>query len=1164
MERALNPEILALALGDHATLPSPSKLSELMTSAELGLLQRKPAFDADLLGNGWYLHAIGSSKYALKTYGIERQRAAFQVSAHIFDLYLQSQDLERTERLKYSFASQVAYLRSQLDPNAIAIFGRIKSIFNPSLKLTQDPEEIALSCAVSLLGMNVDYVYRLTTLIRNEINLFVTEWDLESIFDTPFGASGGVALATRDLISYLIYGRTGNLDRARELLINSIRSEASSSDQISRWVAAHLLNLTGDLQNSSIWTVLPPDVSPNVRRAFSMASPKILSLWPPQIQLFDESKTKGINPLSSEVKRLFLATPTSGGKTLLAQLLIISHLSTTDTSVCYIAPTRSLCREVAASLEKRLRYLEKEIRTELPEGNWADDLLAQLNPNPEVEVMTPERLSYLLHVDGEGVLQKFGMFIFDEVHTIGELGRGWTLEEELAYLQYATEGRNHRIAFISAAIGNKIQFIEWLGKNGNDVVQLSSDWRGPRRLYTIWRTEPDWQKPTEELPSKRAKYAKRLIYPLHGRLDTLLPHSKDFYSFQMSDPIGQLALKSDARGENRTRDNENSTPYYKMLVPLIQHLALSGPVLIVESTIPRTINLAKAIASELQDQESPAISQLLDMVDTKLGTEHSLRDTLSKGVAYHHGSLPQEVRSLIEDSVSQGQLNILVATTTMTDGINLPVRSVVIASQGSYTKEGYEEFITGPKLINAIGRAGRAAKETEGIVVLALNQKISKDDFQRFTPDPSAMTVTSNIATQRALEALANFEDLVRQNEDAIFQVNHQIISKFLSFIWFFAFEVERRNELLDNDKLLQFLTKTLAWAQLNEDNQKRWFSVAQKLVSQYSKANPSARKRWASSGTSLNSARVLEQIAYEISTELESVAGHLALVDAINLILDKDRIGRILALSESPQRKVFTARSGLNRQEVQFPVKDILRDWVMGEELVVISNSFFGQIDDIDFRFEQVGEYTNDYFENFFPWVFGTIISWTNSILIEKGSTQTLPRAIPAHIRWGVKNKAALALMFQGIISRSLANKIGTIWEESSMDIDVHSWLRSMDINEWRERFSASIPELRNLLEFARIRRGGIAADVINKGAIVIDVQALENELSLTEVLLLPEAESDISPIGLWSGGKLVARILSRDQADVASLLSTGLVFAKLEINSGVGKLELSLIAVE
>lgn len=46
MERALDPKLLALALGHHETLPTPENLSELLARAELGLLQRKPAFSA--------------------------------------------------------------------------------------------------------------------------------------------------------------------------------------------------------------------------------------------------------------------------------------------------------------------------------------------------------------------------------------------------------------------------------------------------------------------------------------------------------------------------------------------------------------------------------------------------------------------------------------------------------------------------------------------------------------------------------------------------------------------------------------------------------------------------------------------------------------------------------------------------------------------------------------------------------------------------------------------------------------------------------------------------------------------------------------------------------------------------------------------------------------
>lgn len=1161
MERSLDPQLLALALGQHEILPTPEALSELLARAELGLLQHKPEFTNELLGNGWYLHAIGSSKYALRTYGIERQRAAFQVAAHIFDLYLQSQELEQIDVLKCSFASQVAYVRSQLDPNSIAIYSRIKTSLRLDMNLVENYQEVALSCGVALLGINVDYIYRLNDVIRAEIDLLLNEWDVDDIFDSPFGAAAGVALATRQLISYLVYGRVENIDRARDLLITSIRSQPSSNDQISRWVAAHLLNLADDFQNSSIWTVLPPDVSPEARKAFSMASPKILTLWPPQIQLFSENMAKGVNPLSGDVKRLFFATPTSGGKTLLAQLLIVSHLSTTDSSVCYVAPTRSLCREVASSLEKRLRYLEKDIVSGLPEGNWVDDLT---DLNPQVEVMTPERLSFLLRSDSEKVLQKYGLFIFDEVHTLGEEGRGWTLEEDLAYLQYATEGTHHRIVFISAAVGNKIQFIEWLGTNGNDVISLSSEWRGPRRMYTIWRTEPDWQNSSVAIVSKRAKYAKRITYPLHGRLDTLIPHSKEFYSFQTTEAIGQLVLQADEQGQNRKRDGTYSTPYYKMLVPLIQHLALSGPVLIVESTVPRAINLAKAIASELEKVDSPPVNQLLDMVETKLGSEHSLHQALSRGVAYHHGSLPQEVRTLIEDAISQGQLNILVATTTMTDGVNLPVRSVVIASQGSFTKEGYEEYITGPKLINAIGRAGRAAKETEGVVVLALNEQVSPEDFKRFTPDPAEMAVTSNIATKRALEALADFENLIRESEDEIFQAPDQIISKFLSFIWYFAFEVEKRNEAMNDDKIRQFLGKTLGWGQLDQDDQSRWFSVAQKVISKYSDTEPSTRKRWAKSGTSLGSAQILEGIAIEVASEVKGLTQPISLLDAIKIILDKNRVNKILSLTECPKNRVFTTRAGKNRQEIAISIGALLQNWITGDELIDISNSFFNEIADLDYRLEQVGDYINRYFENFFPWIFGTIIEWTNAILAENGVLQTLPRAIPAHIRWGVQNSTALELMFQGIVSRGLANRIGRMWEETIPDMDVHSWLRSMDIDEWQEKFEASIPELRNLLEFARVRRGGIAAKVLNNGTATINVQALVDDFPSSYVSLKPENESDLSPIGIWLNGNLVDRIPSRDQADIASLMSTGLVVAKIEIRSGNGTLDLSLISTE
>ena len=97
--------------------------------------------------------------------------------------------------------------------------------------------------------------------------------------------------------------------------------------------------------------------------AFTIGSPPVLALWEPQRDLL----TGDPSPFDPGVRRMVLAVPTSGGKTLLAQLLAIEHLDRTDRSVCYVAPTRSLCREVRRAMASRVRILQRETGPELPD-----------------------------------------------------------------------------------------------------------------------------------------------------------------------------------------------------------------------------------------------------------------------------------------------------------------------------------------------------------------------------------------------------------------------------------------------------------------------------------------------------------------------------------------------------------------------------------------------------------------------------------------------------------------------------------------------------------------------------------------------------------------------------------------------------------------------------
>lgn len=1159
MERALDPELLRLALGQHDALPSAEQISELIAQAELTLLLGNPQIDETVANTAWYLHAVASSKYALKTYGLQRQRAAFRVSAHIFDLITKNQTLDKLEKLKFCFASQVAYLRSELDPNAIAVYYQEASNTIPSeLSLLSNQTEVALCCGVGFLGFDVGYIYGVTRSLREEINRLLSAWNIPNMFSTPYGSAAGIAFAVRDLMTVLVYGRTELLDRAREALQKAILSEASSDDQISRWVAAHILNLFGDLTSSSIWSVLPPETPTNVKRAFALGRPRVLTLWPPQIDLIAPSSPDDPSPLSPTVKRLFLSTPTSSGKTLLAQLLIASHLATEQTSIYYVAPTRSLCREVRVALESRLRFLGREIADDLPEGDWLDGLVTS---EPHVEVMTPERLSYLLRSDSQRVLSEVGMFIFDEVHNLGDQNRGWTLEQDLTYLHFATVATSHRLILMSAAVGNRNHFVKWMEAENHRVVHRFSEWRGPRRVHAIYRTAPDWNAPSES-SIRSTTYVKRMTYPMFGRLDVRISQTGKDLHLSTSEPIGQLTFKITPAGK-QDKDETNSTPFYRMLIPIIEYLAKSGSVLIIETTRPATVRMAKAIAETQNASDPSKIKSLSGLVKSRLGNQHPLWGVVQKGVAYHHSSLPHEIRVAIEDAVTLGNIQFLVATTTMTEGVNLPVKSVVVASQGvHYGPNNYIEYITGSKLINAIGRAGRATKETEGIVVLARQAQPEVEDFNRLRPSDTDLYVTSQLATKQALDELAAFEIAQRTMEDAIFQITSAVVSDFVSFVWFVAAQLEIASSYTtDLTHIAKVLQHSLAWIQLTPQQQEQWLKLADVVIQRYISTEETTRRRWATSGTSVGSASKIESIARSLVSTVRNSDISDEPTEVVRLILADGRVEQILALSEAPRIVVHTQRAGQNRPIVEISVEKLLVEWMLGTELVVMAEGNWASIPDIDYRFEQLGDFIYKHFEIFLPWAFGTIITWANQFLADDGETRTLPRALPAYVRWGVSNPAALELMSKGLASRTLAMRIANSWHSENIQLGVIDWLKILSAKDWQRLFSASSAEVGLLLNFCRNQQSGAAVELMRNGITTITVDTDFPEFSLSPATISSVEDGELTTLGVWVQGQPVGRVQSKDQADINAIQSSGLDTAiSFSATSGVGSLQISL----
>ena len=786
--------------------------------------------------------------------------------------------------------------------------------------------------------------------------------------------------------------------------------------------------------------------------------------------------------------------------------------------------------------------MRKEVASET--SDFLDALLID-GRLPAVEVMTPERLSSQLRADSQSVLDRFGLFIFDEAHNVGGDRRGWTLEAALTYLHHATQLTEHRIALISAAVGNRGHFISWLKRGETGPSRHTSDRRGPRRVHCVWTTYAAWDQGVVT-PGASKKYPFIETVPIWGLLNTRLTSATTPHTLRSTNPVGELTFYLNAK---RTRVKPKSrTPGYRSLLPLITHLGSGGPVLIVEATRPQTVQTARALAQFVGDLPDSESDPLQSLVRLRLGDEHPLASILRAGVAYHHGSLPQEIRTAIEDAIAEGRLQYLVATTTMTEGVNLPVRSVVVAATGSYSKGSeFQEYIRGAKLVNAIGRAGRAAKETEGIIVLSRQSEYSSSHFQLLEPDEDETTALSWLATSNALSELADFEAVQLAAQDAVLEFDGEHVSSFLSFIWFVSAELERLATPVTEAAVAAVMERSLAWVQLDEDGRVRWRDVINKAIPAYLAVPVSTRRRWARSDRPIPAATRIETLARRLTDDVRqgSATDHDGGVFAA--LVRMGAFDVLLGLPDAPKRRVFDTRSGSNRENVTPRVLDVLGDWIEGKELVEIANVHFARVTDPDYRFEQLGDFLNDYFEVFLPAAVATLLAWTNEILRETADdadeTELWETDLPAFIRWGVNDPVAAKIMAGGLGSRRLAMRIAASLEREDTHGSIREWLGLLPLADLRARFEPSDPELKGLLEYVRNRSGSPAAVLLDGDVFSVTLQTVRpfNDRELTSCrLAFGPGEAD--PMEVVSETARIGSIPSGLHADLYALVAAGL----------------------
>jgi hypothetical protein len=1144
VERALDIELLLAALSGRQGIPTAEELQELMANVEVQLFLRSAQIPQPLLDAAWYLHAVASVNQARQRYTAARQRQAFQVSAHIFDLALNQDGLPRINRLSYGFAAAIGYRRGGLDPNATAVFNRLRADISTGPRLLDHIGTLALEAGLAFLGFETRTLFAWLATWRRQLADLARTSELTDLTTTAFGTTHMVVLGADDLLQYFARGDTGRLARGRARLTTAATGQAGPGDLNARWVAAHLLALSGEAQAGSLWNpaVLPPDVPRLVREAFTIGSPPVLALWEPQRDLLTADRS----PFDPGVRRMVLAVPTSGGKTLIAQMLAVEYLERVGRSVCYVAPTRSLCREVRRAMTSRARVLQRETGPELPDFPGAIGLtafFAQGEP-ADVEVMTPERLAHMLRHDPVGVMERFGMFIFDEAQHLKETGRGFTLEAVIAMLDYLSRETDHEIVLISAAMGNAGAIAHWLSPDGQ-ALRYESQWRGPRRLHAAFTTKPHWdQTRAEHLPRGR-DWPYRLITPLSGLIRLRMADGRT-PTLNVTETDWLLARKSKTdtlRQSGLKRDGTRSTKQYVIASEMIAELGHAGSVLVVASTRDQAQDLAEGLASTLS--EDTAFAPLVDFVRLQLGDAHPLVAVLPHGVGFHHAGLPIEVLEALEQAVRDDSLPYLTCTSTLTDGVNLPVRTVIIYDQ-TYQGQNEDARLRGARLVNAMGRAGRAGKETEGWIVLVRAAEPTEADFRDLNPDAGTLAVTSVLATDTVLDEFAALEMAMRDDADAVFRTPDPAVRDFISFVWLMLATEEGRGTDPASVDLPSVVDSTLA-AQ-SPRARAACLQVARGVHAAYLRSAPEARRRWPRTGTSVGSARLIDQLADRLVSEiirqyLDGDLGELG-TPAAAVTQIAQAIPALLALPEAPAWRFRVSSRGA---DLRVDPVELLTNWLAGTSLPALAEAHLAAAPDPAWRIEQMVDAVTEQFEHYLAWTVGALAELINTRLADSGLDERLCPDLGSYIRYGVDDPKALALMTSGIRSRRLANAIAA---DLPADLEplggqLRPEVARMGVAGWRTRYGASAAEVLDLLDFTRVRNRSLLRTLLETGRVTVELTAPGTDPGTwTGTLVLEPArdEPEPAPLAVYAGQQKIVTVAAQDQADLSSILDTGL----------------------